>query len=120
MMRINRKMTRKKPFRNSVYGLVFLTTLSALVSGCTSVEKAADIGTTLGVATGMIDESHAESIKKTSTVVARSFQEITPEQEYYIGRAVGAVVLQKYRPYEKLLICLTSNILDDGFAFILT
>jgi predicted Zn-dependent protease len=31
--------------------------------------------------------------------VAKSFEDITPEQEYYIGRTVGAVIVNKYRVY---------------------
>jgi beta-barrel assembly-enhancing protease len=40
-----------------------------------------------------------ESFNKTKTVVTISFQEFTPEQEYYIGRSVAAVILSKYPPY---------------------
>lgn len=40
-----------------------------------------------------------ESIKKTSKVVVKSFEEFTPEQEYYIGRSVAAVILSKHQPY---------------------
>jgi predicted Zn-dependent protease len=31
--------------------------------------------------------------------MGRSFEEITPVQEYYIGRSIGAVILEKYPPY---------------------
>ncbi|MBW1744051.1 MAG: M48 family metalloprotease, partial [Deltaproteobacteria bacterium] len=66
-----------------------------LVSGC----KTTDAIVGIGVSSGVITEAQGESISKSSKAVARSFEDFTPEQEYYIGRSVGAVVLSKYRPY---------------------
>ncbi|MRR15438.1 MAG: peptidase M48 [Deltaproteobacteria bacterium] len=40
-----------------------------------------------------------ESFDKTKGAVQKSFQDFTPEQEYYIGRSVAAVILSKYPPY---------------------
>jgi len=77
--------------------VVSLMALLALVS----CETLADIGTTVGVATGNINESQAASIKKSAQAVAKSFEDITPEQEYYIGRAVGANVVEKYPPFSE-------------------
>ena len=47
-----------------------------------------------------IDTQDVENIKETAQEVKKSFQDITPEQEYYIGRAVGAVILDQYEPYD--------------------
>jgi predicted Zn-dependent protease len=66
-----------------------------------SCETLTDIGTSVGVGTGAISESQAESISKSAKAVAKSFEDITPEQEYYIGRAVGANVLAKYSPWSE-------------------
>ncbi len=70
----------------------------AAFAGCQTVSE---VGTAIGVATGTISEDQAESIVRTSTAVGRTFEDITPEQEYYIGRAVGATVLAKYEPYDE-------------------
>jgi hypothetical protein len=43
-----------------------------------------------------LDGSQKESIRKSAEALVRSFKDITPEQEYYIGRAVGATILDKY------------------------
>jgi len=48
---------------------------------------------------GAISASTAESIKKSTSAVSRSIEEFTPEQEYYIGRSVAAVILTKYPSY---------------------
>jgi len=37
--------------------------------------------------------------KKSTSAVSKSIEEFTPEQEYYIGRSVAAVILNKYQPY---------------------
>ncbi len=61
----------------------------------------ASIGAGVGEATGMLDARQADSIRETGKRVERSFEDFTPEQEYYIGRSVGARVLERYPKYEK-------------------
>ncbi len=50
-----------------------------------------------GVADGVLP-GRIGSAAKAVVAVGKSFQDITPEQEYYIGRAVAANVLSKYPP----------------------
>jgi beta-barrel assembly-enhancing protease len=64
-------------------------------TGCSSI---ANIGATIGQATGTITSQQADSLKKTGAALEKTFQDITPEQEYYIGRAVAATVMDKYHP----------------------
>lgn len=42
---------------------------------------------------------YAASAVKSVAAVAHAAEDFTPEQEYYIGRAVGATLLGRYRPY---------------------
>lgn len=65
---------------------------------CAGMETVTDVATGVGVATGKISKQQGQSIKKSTKAVAKSLEEFTPEQEYYIGRTVGAVVLDKYKP----------------------
>lgn len=81
-----------------IMAVCFAVSSLAVLTGC---ETVSDVGTAIGVATGTISEDQAESIRRTSTAVGRTFEDITPEQEYYIGRAVGATVLMKYEPYDE-------------------
>lgn len=81
----------------------FLLAAALLVLGlisCKTLDTVTSVGTAIGVATGTIDETQAASIQKSQQALARTFQDITPEQEYYIGRTVGAVVVNKYRPFD--------------------
>jgi beta-barrel assembly-enhancing protease len=38
---------------------------------------------------------------KSAQAIEKTFQDITPEQEYYIGRAVAATVLVTYQPFDR-------------------
>ena len=84
----------------AILGLGIMLALPFFISGCQSMEAMTDIGTSLGKSVGILTESQAESISKSSKAVARSFEDFTPEQEYYIGRTVGAVITNKYKPYQ--------------------
>jgi beta-barrel assembly-enhancing protease len=68
-------------------------------SGCKELGTMADIGTGIGVASGTISPEQADSIRKSAKAVARTFEDFTPEQEYYIGRTIGAMILEKYPAY---------------------
>ncbi len=65
--------------------------------GCSTV---AQIGTTVGQAAGVLTPEQAESINRSAEAVEKTFKDITPEQEYYIGRAVAATVLKTYKVYD--------------------
>jgi len=73
-----------------------LSVLAALIpSGCSTV---AEMSTMAGQAAGVITEEQALSINRAAVAVEKTYQDITPEQEYYIGRSVAATVLGAYKP----------------------
>jgi len=73
--------------------------LLVALAACTTTDTLSILSSALGGGDGMSDEEKAEAVVKSAKAVAKSFEDITPEQEYYIGRAVGAVVLDRYEPY---------------------
>ena len=75
--------------------MVFLMVMISLI-GCAAVETATTVATTVGEATGTISKEQGQSIRKSTAAVSKSLEDFTPQQEYYIGRTVGAVVLAKY------------------------
>ena len=97
-------------------GLGLASGLASLLAGCQGLETVADLGTSIGTATGAISPEDAESISKSARAVARSFKEITPQQEYYIGRTVGALVLSKYQPYADRAANRYVNLLGQTLA----
>ena len=95
--------------------VVFFLAGGIFFTGCSSL---AEIGTAVGVATGRIDESQAESLKTTAEAVSQSFEDITPEQEYYIGRAVGANILNQYDPWSNQQASDYLNLLGQALALV--
>jgi len=70
--------------------------LSSFISGCKTLDTLAQSGPSFQIGDVVVD---TKAIAKETQVVTKSFEDITPEQEYYIGRTVGAMILQKYPPY---------------------
>jgi beta-barrel assembly-enhancing protease len=70
--------------------------LSSFISGCKTLDTLAKSGPSFQVGDVVVD---TKAIAKETQVVTKSFEDITPQQEYYIGRTVGAMILQKYPPY---------------------
>jgi predicted Zn-dependent protease len=81
--------------KSAVIGLGIMVLFVVFVSGCETTQAIID----MGVSSDLITEAQGESISKSAKAVARSFEDFTPEQEYYMGRSVGAIILNKYKPY---------------------
>ena len=76
----------------------------ALLLSCESLGSVAQIGAQIGHAAGVVDSNtvalvnkNADNLNKVGAAVGKAFEDITPEQEYYIGRAVAANVLARYK-----------------------
>jgi beta-barrel assembly-enhancing protease len=67
-------------------------------SGCETVNQITATVADAAAEAGVLTKDQAESTKRVSTAVTKTFQDITPEQEYYIGRTVAATVLIGYKP----------------------
>ncbi len=83
--------------------MILLATIaiSVFVCGCALVQVAATVGSTVGVATGAITTEQAESIQKVGDAASKALERFTPENEYYIGRAVTATLLADYQAMDK-------------------
>jgi beta-barrel assembly-enhancing protease len=77
-----------------------LTTMLLALAACQTASILTDVGTSVAVATGTINEQQADSIRRGSESLTRAFEQLTPEQEYYIGRSVTAAILENYPPLE--------------------
>ncbi len=69
-----------------------------MTAGCESVNALTAAAADVAAGAGVITTDQAESTKRVGTAVTKTFQDITPEQEYYIGRTVAATVLLGYKP----------------------
>jgi predicted Zn-dependent protease len=77
-----------------------LLIIALIFPGCKAMDIATKVGTTAGAATGVISTQQADSINKTSSAAGKAMEKLTPENEYYIGRAVAATLLQTNKPYD--------------------
>ncbi len=84
--------------------------------GCAAVETATTVATDIAVQRGTITKEQATSIRTSTAAVSRSLEEFTPEQEYYIGRSVGAVVLTKYKALNDPKVNSYVNLLGQTLA----
>ena len=81
--------------------LFFLLGAAALfVSGCGTVETLSQVGTSVAAAAGVITPQQAQSINRSVIAVEKTFESVTPEQEYWIGRTVAATLLSRQRPLD--------------------
>lgn len=97
MKRSNRREFLSQAFRYGLWSLGATPMISAILSGCEMLDNIAESGPTIELGDYTID---TKAIAKKGQSVSKTFEDFTPEQEYYIGRTVGARVLQKYPPYD--------------------
>lgn len=95
---------------------VALPLAAAWLAGCETMKVAGELGAAVGVATGTMTTNQAESLIRTTEAVAKTFEDITPEQEYFIGRAVAATILNKYKPYSNEGAHRYLNLLGQSLA----
>lgn len=62
----------------------------AALTGCQTMKAIGELGAGVAVATGAITPEQGQSIVRTTGAVGTAFEQLTPENEYYIGRAVMA------------------------------
>ena len=85
----------------------------AFVSGCATV---AQVGAQVGQAAGVITPQQAESLVKSAEAVEKTFKDITPEQEYFIGRSVGATIISTYKVYDNDKATRYLNVLGQSVS----
>ena len=75
-----------------------LTALAGLggLAGC-KTGGLTRIGTEIAKDKGLITEEQKTAIQKTEQSFRESFEDLTEEEEYYIGRAVAATLLSRYK-----------------------
>jgi predicted Zn-dependent protease len=86
-------------FRATIFCAITAVLMVSMI-GCETLESAVKVATDLGVEAGLVSRDQADSVNKTTADAGKTIQDITPEQEYYIGRSVAATILGRYRPYD--------------------
>lgn len=102
----------KAPSSTSLFQIGTLG-LAVLMAGCSSVTQ---VTTGALQATGYLTPQQAASINRSAVALEKTFKDITPEQEYYIGRSVAATILTTYKPYEQETATHYLNVLGQTLA----
>lgn len=75
---------------------IFLLFLLSFLAGCAT---ATQMATTMAVGTGLISGGEKQMIDRTATKVEKAVRPVSESEEYYIGRAVAARILNPYKLY---------------------
>ena len=86
-----------------------LLVFAAILLSCQAMQQGVDMISERG--------KDAEAIVKTAKTLRNSFADITEEEEYYIGRAVSALILSRYTVYENRSLTSYINIVGNAVAF---
>ena len=92
------------------------TASAILLAGCDTVNRAVEIGTTAAVATGHLSAAQAQGINRSAAAVTKTFEDITPEQEHYIGRTVAATCLSRYPALDEPRLNAYLNLLGQALS----
>lgn len=82
-----------------IYILCLISTL--FITACTTVQQIVTTTMNIAVATGDMDPRTADLIVSTTESVYKVTEQISPENEYYIGRATAAIILNDYDLYNE-------------------
>lgn len=92
--------------------LLLALTISINLTACSNLVA---VGTAIAVNQGAISQSQAASLSHVASATEKAFADITPEQEYYIGRTVAATITNRYpvesHPKENRYLTLVGNTL---------
>jgi len=84
-----------KTFSLITAALVF----SFAIFSCAALMQVTEVTAQIANAAGVIDGNTAKAISNSSKAIGSAAEEITPQQEYYIGRAVAGNILTTYKLY---------------------
>ncbi len=101
---------------HTVLLLLFLPVL--FLASCQAVKTVTDAGAGLAAATGIITQDQAQAITRSTDAIVKASEVMTPENEYYIGRAVGATILGQYPPLEHPQATRYLNTLGQALAMV--
>jgi len=84
--------------KNGIGILLIITVVFAGAAvSCKHIMAITDFGVQAAKTAGIIDQNAVNAINASNRAISSALEEITPEQEYYIGRAVAANILSNYR-----------------------
>jgi len=80
-----------------IFIIIVIVIFTGLIYSCQFFMKVVDTSAQVAGATGLINSNAANAISTSARAIGTAAEEITPEQEYYIGRAVAANILTSHK-----------------------
>jgi predicted Zn-dependent protease len=107
------RLEERTPLLLAFLCAILTVILPLSLTGCATV---AEVGANIGQAAGAITPEQAESMKKTGQAFGKALEQITPEQEYYVGRAVGATIASQYKIWDNDAATRYINVVGQALA----
>lgn len=87
-----------------------------LLSSCLTLSDSISMLVSKAVAQGLLDETQADILKNAATEAVFASRELSPEEEYYLGRAISGALLEAYQPCDCPELTWYINQLGQGLA----
>ena len=105
------KVQTRRDFLNAV---LTLGASGFFLAGCETLDSVAKVVGNSDLIP--VSTSQLNSLFKAGKAVAKSFESFTPEQEYYIGRTISTMVLEKYPAFENVPANYYLNVVGQTLA----
>jgi beta-barrel assembly-enhancing protease len=92
---------------------VLLLLLPGIFIGCAEVVQ---VGTAVGQGMGKISKEDKEALDRIANQTAKAVRPMTDQEEHYVGRAVGATILGRYRLYSNERLTAYVNAIGQGLG----
>ncbi|MCX7027368.1 MAG: M48 family metalloprotease [Spirochaetes bacterium] len=91
-------------------------TATVLLSSCLTLAQSMDLLATRSLDQGLLTDYQAAMLKRAAAAAVEAENRLSPEDDYYVGRAVAASIFQSYPPYDRPELNAYLNKLGQGLA----
>jgi len=99
--------------KSAIYSAALSFLLALFLAGCAEVVQ---MGTAVGEGMGKISKEDREAIDRMAQQTAKAARPMTEQEEYYVGRAVAATILARYRLYSNERLTAYVNSIGQALA----
>lgn len=109
-----RKGILRRFSRGATIAVILLCAIS--LSSCITLAESLDLLASQAVSQGLMGHYEAAMLKTAAKAAVEVSRQLSPEEEYYIGRAVTATIFTIYRPYDNPELNAYINKLGQGLS----
>ncbi|MDP2791128.1 MAG: M48 family metalloprotease [Rectinemataceae bacterium] len=88
----------------------------SLLGSCLTLSDSMELLSSQAVSEGLLDRYQATMLKLAAQAAVDASRELSPEEEYYVGRAVAASIFSSYPPYDSPGLNNYLNKLGQGLS----